>query len=100
MLSQRCEGRIRRGSLQVLRLKGGKRVRSMHHDGCLIRLISADSASQRTGLSVRALETGASDGRLPHYYIGEQVRFDPVQLDRWVRERGIPVFLQRPREES
>jgi hypothetical protein len=33
-----------------------------------------------------SLELGARNGLIPHYLIGEQIRFDPKDLDRWVRE--------------
>jgi hypothetical protein len=26
---------------------------------------------------------------IPHYRIGEQIRFDPIELNRWVRRHKI-----------
>jgi hypothetical protein len=31
----------------------------------------------------------AEDLQIPHYRIGDQIRFDPVALDKWVRSRRI-----------
>jgi hypothetical protein len=35
---------------------------------------------------------------IPHYRIAGQVRFDPVDLDRWVREHRIDEFAPSARE--
>jgi hypothetical protein len=59
---------------------------------CLITLIDAISASQKLRLSPTSLELGARNGLIPHYLIGEQIRFDPIDLDRWVRKHRIDEF--------
>jgi hypothetical protein len=81
------EGRVRMQRLEFVR--HGARSRGGHGRDCLITLIDAISASQKLRLSPTSLELGARNGLIPHYLIGEQIRFDPKELDRWAREHRI-----------
>jgi hypothetical protein len=92
MLYEGCSGRSRPASLRLARLRSVARVRCKHDSSCLIQLISPSVASERWGLTVFALQEGARNGVLPHYIIGEGIRFDPIQLDRWARDRGLTEF--------
>lgn len=75
------EGRVR---LQRLGLHEPAFAAGGGHDrDCLIALIDAVSASQRLPTS---LELGARNGLIPHYRVGDQIRFDPFELNLWVRE--------------
>jgi hypothetical protein len=58
------------------------------------------STSERWGLSCQALEKGARNGVLPCYLIGEEIRFDPIELDRWARDRGLRRFMRNRGEGS
>lgn len=35
------------------------------------------------------LEHAVRERGVPHYLIGEQIQFDPVELDRWIRGQRI-----------
>jgi Helix-turn-helix domain len=80
-------GRLELGEMAYSRAaRQRSRPCSGHHHSPPITLIDAISASQRLRLSPTSLKLGARNGLIPHYRIGDQIRFDPVELDRWVRE--------------
>lgn len=56
------------------------------HTSAFTTLIDAISASRKLGLSPLSLETGAVNGLIPHHWIDGQIRFDPLELNRWMRE--------------
>jgi hypothetical protein len=89
MLHGHCTDRSRPGRSQLGRVYHGTRVRGGHNSNSLIILIDAISASQKLRLSPTSLELGARNGLIPHYLIRDQIRFDPVELDRWAREHRI-----------
>jgi hypothetical protein len=98
MLHRHCTDRSRPGRSQLGRVYHGSRVRGGHNSNSLIILIDAISASQKLRLSPTSLELGARNGLIPHYLIGDQVRFDPVELDRWARKHRIGEFTPTGRE--
>lgn len=46
---------------------------------CRLRLSEAEALTNGSG-------NGARNGLIPHYRIGDQIRFDPAELDRWIRQ--------------
>ena len=78
------EGRVRMQRLEFVR--HGARSRGGHGRDCLITLIDPISASQKLRLSPTSLELGARNGLIPHYRFGDQIRFDPRDLDAWVQK--------------
>jgi hypothetical protein len=84
-----CTGRSRPRRSQLERIYHGSRVRGGHNNNSLIVLIDAISASQKLRLPPSLLEQMAEDLLIPHYRIGDQIRFDPVDLDKWMRCRLI-----------
>lgn len=84
-----CMGRSRPRRSQLGRIYHGSRVRGGHNSHSLIVLIDAISASQKLRLSPSLLEQMAEDLLIPHYKIAGQIRFDPVDLDKWVRCRRV-----------
>jgi hypothetical protein len=67
-------------------LRSDIRTRTRHDDRTLIRLIDANQASRRLGLSELSLQLGALDGHIPHYNIGGQIRFNPHELANWIHQ--------------
>jgi excisionase family DNA binding protein len=84
-----CIGRSRPRRSQLGRIYHGSRVRGGHNSNSLIVLIDAISASQKLRLPPSLLEQMAEDRLIPHYRIGDQIRFDPIDLDKWLRCRRI-----------
>ncbi len=89
MFSHYCAGRSRPKRSQFGRIYHGSRVRGGHNSHSLVVLIDAISASQKLRLPPSLLEQMAEDLLIPHYRIGTQIRFDPIDLDKWVRCRRI-----------
>lgn len=98
MYSHHCTGRARPGRSQLGRIYHGSRVRGGHNPSCLIVLIDAISASEKLKIAPIILEIAAEHRLIPHYRIAGQVRFDPVDLDRWVRQHRIDEFVPTARE--
>jgi hypothetical protein len=87
-----CTSRSRPRRSQLVRIYHGSRVRGGHNSHSLIVLIDAISASQKLRLPPSLLGQMAEDRLIPHYRIGTQIRFDPIDLDKWVRCRRIDEF--------
>jgi hypothetical protein len=94
-----CTGRSRPGRSQLGRIYHGSRVRGGHNPSSLIVLIDAIFASQKLEIAPVILEAAAEHRMIPHYRIAGQIRFDPVDLDRWVREHRIDEFTRSATEE-
>jgi|GEM_PF-4009275 len=92
MYSYYCTGRVRAGRSQLGRIYHGSRIRGGHNSNSLIVLIDVISASEKLRIAPAILEAAAEHHMIPHYRIAGQVRFDPVDLDRWVREHRIDEF--------
>jgi hypothetical protein len=89
MYSQHCTGRVRPGRSQLGRIYHGSRVRGGHSSHSLIVLIDAISASEKLGIAPAILEIAAEHHMIAYYRIAGQIRFDPIDLDRWVRKHRI-----------
>jgi TfoX/Sxy family transcriptional regulator of competence genes len=87
-----CTGRSRPGRSALGRIYHGSRVRGGHSSNTLIVLIDAISASQKLRIAPAILEAAAEHRMIPYYRIAGQIRFDPVELDRWVRKHRIDEF--------
>jgi excisionase family DNA binding protein len=68
------------------------RTRGAHDARTLLRLITVEQASERLGFSATTLELGAKNGLIPHYYILGHTRFEPAQLDRWIRQHHFDIL--------
>ncbi len=76
-------------------LRSEIRTRAGHDNRTLIRLIDASQASQQLGLSPTSLELGAQHRLIPHYLIKGQLRFEPAELNRWIRQHHINRLHRR-----
>ncbi len=50
-------------------------------------LLTPDDVAELLCVARRTVVTMARDGRIPHIRIGRFVRFDPIEIDRWLRDR-------------
>ena len=50
-------------------------------------LLTPDDVAELLCVARRTVVTMARDGRIPHIRIGRFVRFDPTEIDRWLRDR-------------
>jgi len=98
MHSHHCTGRTRPGRSQLGRIYHGSRVRGGHGSNTLVVLIDAISASQKLRIEPVILEAAAEHQMIPYYRIAGQIRFDPIDLGRWVRQHRIDEFTPSPRE--
>jgi hypothetical protein len=91
MLHRYCTDRSRPGRSQLGRVYHGSRVRGGHNSNSLMVLIDAHYASELLRIAPAILEIAAEQRLIPHYRIAGQIRFDPVDLDRWARKHKIGV---------
>lgn len=73
-------------------LRSEIRSRSGHTPRTLVRLVSLNQASQHLGLPTSTLHFAAKHRLIPHYPFDGRLHFDPVDLDRWVRDHRIDEF--------
>jgi hypothetical protein len=98
MHSRYCTSRARPGRSQLGRIYHGSRARGGHNGNSLIVLIDAHSASEFLRIAPAILEIAAEQQLIRHYRIAGQIRFDPVDLDRWVRKHRVGEFTPSGRE--
>jgi hypothetical protein len=98
MYSHHCIGRARPERSHLGRIYHGSRARGGHTSNNLIVLIDAISASEKLRIAPAILEAAAEHHMIPYYRIAGQIRFDPVDLDRWVRKHRIDEFTPPARE--
>lgn len=60
-------------------------------------LIDAKAASTLLGVPYTWLLAQAREGKIPHHRLGHYVRFDPDDLQTWLKETrsGVPAHGQR-----
>lgn len=92
MFHRHCTDRSRPGRSQLGRVYHGSRVRGGHNSSSLIVLIDAHFAGELLRIAPAILEIAAEQRLIAHYRIAGQIRFDPVDLDRWVRQHRIDEF--------
>lgn len=51
--------------------------------------LTAPELARILGMGRTVVYEMASAGRIPHFRIGTMIRFDPVQIAQWLRERVI-----------
>jgi hypothetical protein len=81
----------RRGFTGTL-LRAEIRTRGGHDNRTLIRLIDIPLASQLLGLSEMSLQLAAKHGLIPHYAIQGYIRFEPAELNRWIRQHHFDIL--------
>lgn len=52
------------------------------------RILTPNEAADLLRLRYKTVLQACKDGRLPHFRIGQQVRFDYDQLVEWMRQGG------------
>lgn len=60
---------------------------SIPRDGYLPRLLNVEEVADVLGVNVRHVRRLVFERRIPYLKWGRLVRFDPRELDRWLRER-------------
>lgn len=92
MLFRQCEGRRRRrtGTVQSSQLQAP--VLTLETTPPVV-LLDPISASQRLKIAPSLLEALAHSEMIPHYDIQGHIRFDPTELDDWVRLHRIDEIL-------
>mgnify|MGYP001158301090 CR=1 FL=1 len=54
------------------------------------RLLRYEETAKRLNVKVSTLYSWVRDGRIPHIRLGPRcIRFDEVEIDRWVREKKV-----------
>jgi excisionase family DNA binding protein len=66
-------------------VRSSVRTRGAHDSRTLVRLITVQQASELLGLSSTSIEMGVCSGEIPHYDLLGELRFDPVEIERWLR---------------
>ena len=49
--------------------------------------MTPDDVAELICVARKTVVTMARDGRIPHIRIGRFVRFDPTEIDRWIRNQ-------------
>jgi excisionase family DNA binding protein len=57
-----------------------------------IKLITVGEASELLGLSRTSIELGVCRGEIPYYDLPGELRFDPVEIERWLRWHHYEVL--------
>ncbi|MFW6118874.1 MAG: helix-turn-helix domain-containing protein [Planctomycetota bacterium] len=52
-------------------------------------LTSVGKIAERLGVSRATVYRWAKDGELPHYRVGDVLRFDPHEIERWLQRRRV-----------
>jgi hypothetical protein len=65
------------------------RTRSSHDQSCLVYLLDVATASELLGLDSELLLAAAEQQLVRHYRIAGEIRFDPVDLQRWIQQHRI-----------
>lgn len=76
-------------------LRSHVRTRGAHDSRTVIKLIDSAQASKLLGLSKTSLELGAKHLLIPHYLIQGRLRFEPAELNRWVRQHHFDVLTSQ-----
>ncbi len=52
-------------------------------------LLDVGGAAERLGVTVRFVRRLVAERRIPYVKVGKFVRFDPVEVERWIDEHRI-----------
>lgn len=58
------------------------------------KYLSPKELADFVGVSIATIYGWTSDRLIPYVKIGRLVRFDPVKIDRWLKERSIPSIKE------
>jgi hypothetical protein len=75
--------------VRYLQVHHGSRFRGAHNEHVLTALIDLHTACDRLSLRPTWLLTETLLGRVPHYQLGENIRYDPHELQNWVKTRKV-----------
>jgi excisionase family DNA binding protein len=64
-----------------------KKIRSKYRWKYPKRLLKIDELSEMIGISVSTIYTWVSEERIPVHKLGRAVRFDPVEIESWLKEK-------------
>ena len=67
------------------------------HNG-LPHLIDVATLAVHLGLTERTIRRKVAQGEIPHYKIGNSIRFDPVEIEAWLK--GCRVAAHVPKTAS
>jgi excisionase family DNA binding protein len=54
-----------------------------------VGLLDVDDAAERLGVTVRFVRRLVAERRIPYVKVGKFVRFDPVEVERWIDEHRV-----------
>ena len=54
-----------------------------------VGLLDVGGAAERLGVTVRFVRRLVAERRIPYVKVGKFVRFDPVEVERWIDEHRI-----------
>lgn len=59
------------------------------------RLLTIQEVAAYTGLSTHTLYTMVSQRRVPYVKLGGALRFNPDELDKWIKENSVMPMPQK-----
>jgi excisionase family DNA binding protein len=60
----------------------------------MAKLITVKELSEQIAIPKSTLYKWTAESKIPHVKMpGDQVRFDPVKIDQWIKERSINVTI-------
>ena len=57
----------------------------------LPRLIDVATLAEHLGLTERTIRRKVAQGEIPHYKIGNAIRFDPAEIQAWLETTRVAV---------
>jgi hypothetical protein len=79
------------GRTRYEQVRHGARMRGGHDGECVVVLVDARFAGTLLNVPATWLLEEASSGRIPHYLLGDQLRFDPLELGEWIYMQKVEV---------
>jgi excisionase family DNA binding protein len=71
-----------------------RRGRGVHGQPGSFKLVDAKAAGELLGVPYTWLLAQARAGRIPHHRLGHYVRFNPDDLERWLRDTRVGPSLR------
>ena len=62
------------------------------HD-VLPHLIDVATLAEHLGLTERTIRRKVAQGEIPHYKIGNSIRFDPVEIEAWLKACRVAAHI-------
>jgi excisionase family DNA binding protein len=63
---------------------------------CLPTLVDIEAVAGALGISMRQVRRLVAENRIPYLRIGHLIRFDPVELNRWIDQLRSTVAPKSP----